>query len=114
VTRDTAPAEHGTNPPRAVRAISRTLYAAPLILLAATRQADRDKHSEDLRQAADTIAEKHREVLARQGERLLEQNTEMTSELVTLINENTELTRSIAELTRQVHAKLEGGSAPAT
>ncbi|HEY8755358.1 MAG TPA: DUF1003 domain-containing protein [Candidatus Dormibacteraeota bacterium] len=89
-------------------------YAAPLILLAATRQADRDKHAEDLRQAADTVAEKHRAVLASQGERLLEQNTEMTRQLVTLINENTDLTRSIAELTRQVHAQLAGGSAPAT
>jgi uncharacterized membrane protein len=87
-------------------------YAAPLILLAATRQADRDKHTEDLHQAAEKIAEKHREVLARQGERLLEQNTEMTRELVTLINENTELTRSIAELTRRVHAQMVGGSTP--
>jgi uncharacterized membrane protein len=81
-------------------------YAAPLILLAATRQADRDKHSEDLRQAQDEVATKHRAELARQGERLLEQNTKMTSQLVTLIQENTELTRSIAELTKQVHERL--------
>ena len=89
-------------------------YAAPLILLAATRQADRDKHSEDLREAEEAVATKHREVVARQGERLLEQNTEMPRQLVTLINENTVLTRSIADLTRQVHARLVGGSAPAT
>lgn len=88
-------------------------YAAPLILLAATRQADRDKHSEDMRQAQDAVATRHREELARQGERLLEQNTEMTRQMVTLIGENTDLTRKVADLTQEVHARLVGGSAPA-
>jgi uncharacterized membrane protein len=87
-------------------------YAAPLILLAATRQADRDKHSEDLREAEDALAAAHRADLARQGERLLEQNTEMTRQLVTLIRENTELTRTVAELTQEVHAHLITGTAP--
>ncbi|HEY8674706.1 MAG TPA: DUF1003 domain-containing protein [Candidatus Dormibacteraeota bacterium] len=84
-------------------------YAAPLILLAATRQADRDKHSEDMRQAQDAVATRHREELARQGERLLEQNTEMTRQ----IGENTDLTRKVADLTQEVHMRLVGGSAPA-
>jgi len=84
-------------------------YAAPLILLAATRQADRDKHSEDMRQAQDAVATRHREELARQGERLLEQNTEMTRQ----IGENTDLTRKVADLTQEVHMRVVGGSAPA-
>jgi uncharacterized membrane protein len=88
-------------------------YAAPLILLAATRQADRDKHFEEMRQAADEVTTRHREELASQGERLLEMNTAMTSQLVTLIGENTELTRSIADLTREVHARVLAGGAPA-
>jgi uncharacterized membrane protein len=89
-------------------------YAAPLILLAATRQADRDKHAEDLRQAADTVAEKQSRGAGEPGRAPPRADTEMTRQLVTLINENTDLTRSIAELTRQVHAQLAGGSAPAT
>ena len=89
-------------------------YAAPLILLAATRQADRDKHSEELRQTEDAVATKHREEMANQGERLLEQNNEMTRQLVTLIGENTELTRQVAALTKEVHARLILGTGPAS
>lgn len=76
-------------------------YAAPLILLAQTRQADRDKAQTD----ADA---RHREFLAEESERqaaqllkLLEQNTELTR--------NTQLlTQRVEELTRQIHSKLVG------
>ncbi|MGF6773755.1 putative membrane protein [Paraburkholderia sp. GAS199] len=87
-------------------------YAAPLILLAQTRQADRDKaladadarHREDLAQAC-----RERETeLARQNAQmagLLKQNTELT-----------ELTRQLAErietLTRDVHASMTRVKAP--
>ncbi|MGF6768759.1 putative membrane protein [Paraburkholderia sp. GAS199] len=81
-------------------------YAAPLILLAQTAQADRDKalaiadaqHREDIAQASQTRETE----LASQNERmtvLLKQNTELT-----------ELTRQLAErieaLTRDLHANL--------
>ena len=58
-------------------------YAAPLILLAETRQSERDKHWS----AADA---EHREQIAHVTLELLEQNTE--------------LTRQVKELTEQVHA----------
>lgn len=60
-------------------------YAAPLILLAQTRQADREKARTD----ADA---RHREDLAQTNLRLLEQNTE--------------LTRQIDGLTQEIHAML--------
>src|SRR5262245_43759760 len=81
-------------------------YAAPLILLAQTRQADRDKahseadaqHREDLAQA--TV---ERQVLAEQQSaelmNLLEQNTRLTQ--VTQ-----ELTQRIKELTDEIHSRL--------
>jgi uncharacterized membrane protein len=67
-------------------------YAAPLILLAQTRQADRDKaHAE-----ADA---QHREALARANRELLQSNTELT-----------EQTRRLAEhvdtLTQQIHQRV--------
>jgi uncharacterized membrane protein len=74
-------------------------YAAPLILLAQTRQADRDKAQAE----ADA---QHREVLAQEGlartrhlSELLEQNTQLTQ--VTR-----ELSERIADLTRQIHQKV--------
>lgn len=74
-------------------------YAAPLILLAQTRQADRDKvHSE-----ADA---KHREEIAVASEQrslLTVRQMEMMSELLQL---NTELTRKIESLTVEVHTEL--------
>lgn len=81
-------------------------YAAPLILLAQTRQADRDKvHSE-----ADA---RHREDLARASDErqsLINQQTELLVEMLRL---NTDLTKSIKEisekleqLTSELHGKL--------
>lgn len=78
-------------------------YAAPLILLAQTRQADRDKalseadaqHREDL--AAASL--ERQEIATRQQEqilRLLEQNTELT-------RITRELTERIETLTREIH-----------
>ena len=78
-------------------------YAAPLILLAQTRQADRDKlHSElvdtshgRLEQAAKAETDK---LLA-----LLESNTELT-------REDKELTEQVAVLAEQIHALLTAAS----
>ena len=74
-------------------------YAAPLILLAQTRQADRDKvHSERvenshhrLERAAKTETDKILE--------LLQSNTDLT-------RQDKELTEQVADLTRQIHALL--------
>ena len=72
-------------------------YAAPLILLAATRQADRDKAVSD----ADA---RHREDLARTQLQLLQQNTDLTEQIV-------DLSRSIERLTREVHEQVTHGAA---
>jgi len=77
-------------------------YAAPLILLAQTRQADRDKaHAE-----ADA---KHREDVARatlQRQQLAERGIDL---LKKLLDENTQLTKQVEELTQQIHGKLVTG-----
>ena len=74
-------------------------YAAPLILLAQTRQADRDKihadridkHHSRLEQAAKTETDKILE--------LLQSNTDLTKQ-------DKELTEQVADLTKQIQALL--------
>jgi uncharacterized membrane protein len=68
-------------------------YAAPLILLAQTRQADRDKVHGDM------IEKKH--------SRIEEMTNAQTAELVQLLESNTDLTQQDKDLTEQV-AKLTG------
>ena len=81
-------------------------YAAPLILLAQTRQADRDKahadadaqHREDLASAS----EQRQNLAAEQSEHLLQlmrQNTELTQIIKTL-------TERIETLTQEVHRRM--------
>ena len=71
-------------------------YAAPLILLAQTRQADRDKAS------AENDA-RHREALARDAALRDAASTKQLALLVTLMQRNTELT----DLTHQLSQKIE-------
>src|SRR5437763_8054872 len=63
-------------------------YAAPLILLAQTRQADRDKAHEE-------AAARHREELADAQTKLLRENTELTERVAQLTNEIDRLTKAI-------------------
>jgi len=81
-------------------------YAAPLILLAQTRQAERDKMS-------DQRAERHRERQERMAAQREEAIRSGNAELVKLLNSNTELTRQdkalteqVAKLTREIHAQV--------
>jgi uncharacterized membrane protein len=74
-------------------------YAAPLILLAQTRQADRDKH--------------HGEMIDKKHTRLEEAAKTQTEKLVALLEANTALTQQdkdltdeVANLTRQIHELL--------
>ena len=74
-------------------------YAAPLILLAQTRQADRDK-------AQEMASAKHRDELSQRELRLLRQNTELTEQVA-------KLSQEIDDLTRKIHQRVEaarGGS----
>src|SRR6478672_5546422 len=81
-------------------------YAAPLILLAQTRQAERDKlavdkaekrHDETERQAAERVAALR--VETDKLTRLLDANTDLT-------RQDKELTEQVAGLTREIHARL--------
>jgi uncharacterized membrane protein len=84
-------------------------YAAPLILLAQTRQADRDKaHAE-----ADAL---HRESLATASEERQALAARETAQVRQLLEQNTELTRLTQELSQriealasEIHGKLVGG-----
>src|SRR5919197_261447 len=73
-------------------------YAAPLILLAQTRQADRDKAHEEM-------IEQFHEREEKQGERRLTAIKSETDKLTQLLESNTDLTQQDKELTEQV-AKL--------
>lgn len=70
-------------------------YAAPLILLAQTRQADRDKaHSE-----ADA---QHREALAMASEQRQTLAEQQASQLMELLQQNTQVTEFVKELSRRI------------
>jgi uncharacterized membrane protein len=84
-------------------------YAAPLILLAQTRQADRDK-------AALDQLEGHREEVMRHMQQREAAIKKETDELKALLTSNTDLTRQdkelterVANLTREIHAHLKAG-----
>jgi uncharacterized membrane protein len=81
-------------------------YAAPLILLAATRQAARDKAMADR-------TERHHEDAERRAAGRIASIRAETDKLQALLNSNTELTRQdkelteqVAALTREIHAQL--------
>ncbi len=72
-------------------------YAAPLILLAQTRQADRDKAHND----ADA---QHREALAAESAARQAEAAGQTAQLLVLMRQNTELTELTKTLTERVEA----------
>jgi uncharacterized membrane protein len=81
-------------------------YAAPLILLAQTRQADRDRIS-------DTALSVHREqesAHARQFEQRqaeqLAQERELAEQHSRMLDQNTRLTRQVAHLTEDLHTAI--------
>jgi uncharacterized membrane protein len=72
-------------------------YAAPLILLAQTRQADRDK-------ATEMASARHRDELSKAENKLLAENTELTEQVA-------KLTREIDDLTHKIHQRVEASHA---
>lgn len=83
-------------------------YAAPLILLAQTRQADRDKVSEDRAERRHNRVEHAMKTETDRLLELLQSNTQLTTE-------DKELTAQVARLTREIHALLsKPGGPPAT
>jgi uncharacterized membrane protein len=90
-------------------------YAAPLILLAQTRQADRDKANAE----ADAL---HREAISQAGEQRSLQLSQQSAALLALMEQNTRLTEvtkqlseRIESLTAQLHQRivLDGKTDPA-
>src|SRR6476660_8290090 len=74
-------------------------YAAPLILLAQTRQADRDKlHADRVERGQNRLEEATKTETDRVLE-LLQANTDLTQQ-------DKELTEQVADLTKQIHALL--------
>lgn len=70
-------------------------YAAPLILLAQTRQADRDK--------ANAMADaQHREALAQESEERQIVSSQQTAKLLELMEQNTELTKLVKDLSQRI------------
>jgi len=100
-------------------------YAAPLILLAQTRQADRDKvmsiadaqHREELHQ----VSEMRQAQMREQSQMLIEmmrQNTALTERVEVLLKQNTDLTEAVRTLveridamTTEVHSRIGCGTA---
>jgi uncharacterized membrane protein len=74
-------------------------YAAPLILLAQTRQADRDKTHGDLIDKRHTGLERALKTETERLVTLLQSNTELTQQ-------DKQLTEEVAKLTKQIHALL--------
>jgi uncharacterized membrane protein len=81
-------------------------YAAPLILLAQTRQSDRDKAHAD----ADA---KHREALAQASIERQEVAAKQSAQIIELVEQNTKLTQitrelsqGIKQLTDEIHRKV--------
>jgi len=72
-------------------------YAAPLILLAETRQADRDKAHAD----ADA---RHREALAAANAEHQTLVTKQTAQLLELLQQNTEITRLTQEMSQRIES----------
>jgi uncharacterized membrane protein len=78
-------------------------YAAPLILLAQTRQADRDKIRDSaLREHHDLEIARQQAFEARQTE-VLAHERELAEQHLEMLTQNTQLTEQIARLTRELH-----------
>jgi uncharacterized membrane protein len=81
-------------------------YAAPLILLAQTRQADRDKIRDDRfqthreKEAAEQLAIQERD------QRMLAEEQRMAERLAAMLEKNTVLTEQVAKLTEELHATV--------
>ncbi len=81
-------------------------YAAPLILLAQTRQADRDKFTEEKTERRHNRVEHQMKSETERLLELLESNTKLTSQ-------DKDLTEQVAKLTREIHALVVKPAEPA-
>ncbi|MHB8469127.1 MAG: DUF1003 domain-containing protein [Gaiellaceae bacterium] len=82
-------------------------YAAPLILLAQTRQADRDKSHGDM-------IDKRHTALERAAKSQTERLVDLLQENTTLTRQDKQLTEQVATLTKEIHILLERRGATAS
>jgi uncharacterized membrane protein len=81
-------------------------YAAPLILLAQTRQAERDKFRDvQIQEHHDADIQRERDFEARQTE-VLQRERALAEQHLKLLAQNTTLTEQIARLTAELHAAI--------
>jgi len=81
-------------------------YAAPLILLAQTRQAERDKLRDNaVQQHRDADVQREQAFEARQTE-VLARERGLAEQHLVLLAQNTRLTEEIARLTTELHATI--------
>ena len=81
-------------------------YAAPLILLAQTRQAERDKLASDALEAHKEQVEKRTEERARALKRETDELKKLLDVNTQLTQQDKELTEQVATLAREMHAHL--------
>ena len=84
-------------------------YAAPLILLAQTRQAERDKVATDRAEQRHADAERQTEARVAALRAETEKLTELLDANTNLTRQDKELTEQVAGLTREIHTRLLGG-----
>ena len=87
-------------------------YAAPLILLAQTRQADRDKMAAAAFEAHRDAIDQREVAYETRLTELTEHERAMSEQHTRMLAQNTALTEQIAALTRDLHAKLYLGTPP--
>jgi uncharacterized membrane protein len=81
-------------------------YAAPLILLAQTRQADRDKARDAAFQAHRDAEAKHVAEYERRQAQVLVEDKALSEQHARMLEQNTALTRHVAQLTEELHSVI--------
>jgi uncharacterized membrane protein len=78
-------------------------YAAPLILLAQTRQADRDKIRDSALQDHHNLEIASQQAFEARQTEVLARERELAEQHLAMLTQNTQLTEQIARLTRELH-----------
>ncbi len=78
-------------------------YAAPLILLAQTRQAERDKSRDAALQEHHETEMRREEAFETRQTEVLQRERELVQQHLTMLAQNTKLTEEIARLTTELH-----------
>jgi uncharacterized membrane protein len=81
-------------------------YAAPLILLAQTRQADRDKIRDDRFQSHREKEAAAQLAIQERDETLLAEEERMSKKFAAMLEKNTALTEQVHKLTEELHATI--------